>query len=101
MISVTADSLRPGGCSGSICPNTDLLRDLTSDVLIDGSERRQFWAAKEVRQYIQNKHVCTEDKCEICDCDCEYDCRSAQTETVKKQKFVFNKVYKGLNLDSD
>lgn len=72
IISVTADSI--DHCSGSICPNTDLLQDLTSDILVDGSNRRQFWAAKEVRQYIQNKFVCEEDSCEICDCDCDFTC---------------------------
>ena len=44
---------------------------------------------------IQNKHVCTEDKCEICDCDCEYDCRSAQTETVKNQNLFLIRHLKG------
>ena len=69
IVSVTADPL--DDCSGSLCPNKDLLQDLTSDILIDGSRRRQFWAAKEVRQYAQNKFMCEEEKCEVCDCNCE------------------------------
>lgn len=65
VITVTADSLDPMKCSGVMCPNKELLHDLTTDMLVDGSGRRQFWAAKEVRQYIQNQFICAEQACEV------------------------------------
>ena len=83
LISVTADSLDKDQCRGSLCPNQELLRDLTSDILVDGSQRRQFWAAKEVRKYLQNKFVCEEDKCEICDCDCAFTCEEPMAQEEK------------------
>ena len=65
VIAVTADSLDPMKCTGVMCPNKELLHDLTTDMLVDGSGRRQFWAAKEVRQYIQNQFICAEQACEV------------------------------------
>ena len=65
VITVTADSLDPMKCNGVMCPNKELLHDLTTDMLVDGSGRRQFWAAKEVRQYIQNQFICAEQACEV------------------------------------
>ena len=74
VIVVTANSLEPDVCYGVMCPNKQMLHNLATDILVDGSGRRQFWAAKEVRSYIQNSFVCTEQSCEMFNCDCEYTC---------------------------
>ena len=65
VISVTADTLDTTKCNGVMCPNKELLHGLTTDILVDGSGRRQFWAAKEVRQYITNSFICSEQACEV------------------------------------
>jgi len=65
VITVTADSLDSDKCSGPMCPNKDLLHGLTTDILVDGSGRRQFWAAKEVREYITNSFICQQEACEV------------------------------------
>ena len=74
VVVVTANSLEPDVCYGVMCPNKEMLHNLATDILVDGSGRRQFWAAKEVRSYIQNSFVCQEQSCEMDHCDCEFTC---------------------------
>ncbi len=77
IVSVTADALYDT-CNGPLCPNKQLLSDMSNNMVLDGSGRRQFWAAKQVRTIAEESFVCHERACEWCDCDCDFSCENTE-----------------------
>ena len=77
VVSVTADALYDN-CDGPLCPHKQLLSDMTNNMVLDGSGRKQFWAAKEIRKIVQESFVCHERACEWCDCDCDFSCENTE-----------------------
>jgi hypothetical protein len=77
IVSVTADALYDD-CDGALCPNKQLLNDMTNNMVLDGSGRRQFWAAKQIRMISEESFVCHERACEWCDCDCDFSCENTE-----------------------